>query len=234
MLGEGLAELGPVGLAAGLAVLAAIGSVAWRLRDRDPWLGAAIVVVPAHNLLDFSWWVSGVALPWAVLLGWALARLDSDAHQSSRSSRYDPVRIMVTACGAVAVAVALLHATSRWMEWSVEPSDPAARRVATFEQAWRLAPWRTTPALEAAIAALETDERTALERAARRLDRVAWLRPFSADVAAVRARVEKALGDEAAAAAALWNADRRRRVVDPTVSDAGSGTWAEGPRAARR
>jgi hypothetical protein len=70
---EALAELGPAGLLA--CVLA--GIALWRLL-RELWparpeLAVAVAVIPAHNLVDFSLYGSGVALPWAVLLGWAMA-----------------------------------------------------------------------------------------------------------------------------------------------------------------
>jgi hypothetical protein len=222
VVGEGLAELGAVGLGASVAVLAVVAVVAWRLRHRDAWFATAILVVPCHNLLDFSWWVSGVALPWAVLFGWAVGRAAPGHREAGLSPRRDPVRTLVIVGGAIVIAVALMHATSRWTEWSVGRDDPPSERLAAFERSWRLAPWRTDPALASATAALERGDRTGLERAARRLDRIAWLRPFSADVAAVRAHVQQALGDEAAAAAWSWNADRRRAVetaVGPPRSD---------------
>jgi hypothetical protein len=139
----------------------------------------------------------------------------------------------VTVAGTFLSAVTVLHATSRWTEWSVDPDAPALERAATFERAWRLAPWRTQPALHAALAAVESGDRSAVERAARGLDRVGVLRPFSADVATVRASVEQARGDEAAAAAAAWQADRRRtvtgRVDRPDESDRrGAGHGASG------
>jgi len=222
VVAEGLAELGPVGVAGAIALLASVAWVAWRLRHRDPWLAASVMVVPIHNLFDFSWWVSGVALPWAVLAGWAVGRLRPE-RSATRAPRRDPLRIAVTVAGTVAFALTVLHATSRWIEWSVDPTAPALEREATYERAWRLAPWRTRPALHAALAAVESGDRSAVERAARSLDRVELLRPFSADVAAVRARLEQARGDEAAAAAAAWEADRRRVVTGradrPVVRD---------------
>jgi len=226
VVGEGLAELGPLGASVSIFVLMVVARVAWRLRLEDPGLSASIMVVPMHNLFDFSWWVSGVALPWAVVFGWAVGRVGAVV-PAVPSRRHDPARMMVTVTATILFALTVLHTTSRWTEWTTDASDPAPERLEAFERSWRLAPWRTEPALRAAVAAVEANDPAAIERVARGLDRVAVLRPFSADVATVRALVEQARGDDAAAAAAAWNADRRRGVtgrVSPTgVPDRGTG-----------
>ena len=85
---EWLAELGPIGL---LAVVFA-GLALWRLLCRlwpvRPELAVALVVVPVHNLVDFSFYGSGVTLAWAVLVGWAMAfRTSSESEPAPAHGR---------------------------------------------------------------------------------------------------------------------------------------------------
>ncbi len=89
---EALAELGPAGLV-GVVLLGL-----WLLRlttdvwKSNPALALAIAVVPLHNLLDFSLFVSGVALPWAVLLGWAVALSKPPERQPNGGAGSGPYR----------------------------------------------------------------------------------------------------------------------------------------------
>lgn len=208
---EGLAELGPVGLGLVSLLFFAVGRLAWRLRSTDPWLGAAICVVPLHNLVDFSLLVSGVALPWAVLCGWAWARSGPDPVPMI-VNRVDPARTVLTIVGSLLVGMSLLHASSRVVSWSVEPGAGPGVRLATAERAWRLAPWRFDPLLEAAEAALTLGDRDACSRAELRLAAMAWLRPGSVAADVLRARLAFARGDRLAGDAALWRPDRSRPV----------------------
>ena len=209
---EGLAEMGPVGLGLVSVLLWAVGRLAWRLRSTDPWLGAAICVVPLHNLVDFSLLVSGVALPWAVLCGWGWARTGVvPAPMAAR--RVDPTRTALTVVGSLLVGVSLLHASSRVVSGSVEQGADPATRLAAADRAWRLAPWRFDPLLEAAEAAIVVGDRDACSRAELRLLEMAWLRPGSRAAEGLRARLALVRGDRLAADAALWMIHRSRPVV---------------------
>lgn len=209
---EGLAEMGPVGLGLVSVLLWAVGRLAWRLRSTDPWLGAAICVVPLHNLVDFSLLVSGVALPWAVLCGWGWARIGVvPAPMAVR--RVDLTRTALTVAGSLLVGASLLHASSRVVSGSVEQRTDPGIRLAAADRAWRLAPWRFDPLLEAAEAAIALGDRDTCSRAELRLVEMAWLRPGSRAAEGLRARLALVRGDRLAADAALWKIHQSRPVV---------------------
>jgi hypothetical protein len=58
----------------------------------------------------------------------------------------------------------------------------------------------------AAISALETGDRQHIAIAAEEIDRAHWLRPHSAALAGLRARLSLALGDGPMAVSEAWNA----------------------------
>ncbi len=226
---EWLAELGPVGF---LAILAG-GFALWRL-VRDVWphrpdLAAAIAVVPMHNLVDFSMHGTGVALPWAVLVGWAVAfRGGSPAARKGPQGR--PVAI---AAAALALAVAILHATSATvLEVAIFQPTPEERFAGAVE-ARRIAPWRAEPLDTIAIAALETGDLEVIAEASAELEKSRWLRPHSASLADLRSRLALALGHVPSAVAEAWNAQNsnpesaayRQRLVQllGQLQDDGSG-----------
>jgi hypothetical protein len=199
---ELLAELGPIGVIACLCLAVGLGHVLRRLWPRDRALAAALVVVPLHNLVDFSFFVSGVALPWAVLLGWGWARGREDpAPPSDRRGR--AVLVLVT---ATALAIATFHAASIVVEESAATLDDPAERFAGALQSHRLAPWRVEPQFLLASSAIETGRRSSIDQAWWIMSRWSWLRPASAALAERRAQVALARGDLALAAAELWSA----------------------------
>lgn len=214
---EWLAELGPLGL---LAVLTG-GFALWRL-VRDLWpsrpdLAVAVAVVPAHNLVDFSLHGSGVALPWAVLVGWAMASRDPTPVRATGP----PGRPFAVAAAAVAVALSMLYATSTMV------MDAAAVRVAPEEryagglEARRLAPWRAEPLAAIAVAALESGDPHLVAQASNELEKGRWLRPYSSTLADLRSHLDQSLGRVPSAVAEAWAAQRanpgnevyRRRLV---------------------
>lgn len=201
---EWLAELGPVGF---LAILAG-GFALWRL-VRDLWphrpgLAAAIAVVPAHNLVDFSIHGSGVALPWAVLVGWAFAfRRGTPSPEAALRGR--PV---ATALAALALAATILHATSATVLEVAEFQPAPEEQFAGALEARRLAPWRAETLDTIAIAALETGDSEVIAEASAELEKGVWLRPYSASLADLRSRLALALGEAPTAAAEAWTARR--------------------------
>jgi hypothetical protein len=215
---ELLAELGPAGLVGCLLLAAGLARLVVALWPRDRALAAALLVIPLHNLVDFSFFVSAVALPWAVLLGWGLAR----AGDPPAAVRGTGGRAMLLAVAAGGLGLAILHATSALVE-SAAASQPEA--VARFDGAMRaleLAPWRVEPQFLLAAAALEPASPAHLDRAWSELDRRRWWRSRSAALAERRAQVAIARGDASSAVAELWSAqtfgavdrDRERALAD--------------------
>jgi hypothetical protein len=201
---EWLAELGPIGL---LAIFAG-GFALWRL-VRDLWsqrpdLAVAVAVVPAHNLVDFSMHGSGVLLPWAVLLGWAVAiRCESPAVGAAT-----PGRPLAVATTALALAATVLHVTSVVvLDTSILRPAPGERFAGALE-ARRLAPWRGEPLDAIAVAALESGNRQMIERASIELEDGRWLRPHSASLADLRGHLAQSLGRAPSAVAEAWTAQQ--------------------------
>jgi hypothetical protein len=198
---EWLAELGPIGLLA----VALLALVLWRL-IRDVWperpdLAAAVAVIPVHNLVDFSLYGSGVALPWAVLVGWTAAM----RRQSGRPSR-EPARgrFVLVAAAAAALAVTVLHVTSIVVEASAASRPTPDERLAAAIDARRLAPWRVEPLGLIAAAALETGDQTRIADAIAGLERSRWLRPRSAALAGLRSQLAIAVGSAPSAVSEAW------------------------------
>jgi hypothetical protein len=199
---EWLAELGIVGLLAAAAAIAWLIDLLRRLWPRRPELAVALAVVPLHNLVDFSLYTSGVAVPWAVLLGWGAAA----AAPGRVVAGHGRGRELVVVAAALAVAAALLHATSATVESAARTVDLATERVDGACNAQRLAPWRVAPPLLVAAAALEAADQERLTVAAASLDRARRWRPRSAALAAAAGEVELACGRLPTAAAGAWTA----------------------------
>jgi hypothetical protein len=199
---ELLAELGPTGLLAILALGIALIVIVVKLWPAQPGLAVAIAVVPAHNLVDFSLFFSAVAVPWAVLLGWALAHLRRPP-EVVRPARGRPVAV---AAASVALAVTSFHATSVIIERASAAAVSPGDRFDGAMRALRLAPWRVEPQFLLATAALESGQRERLDEAWRQLDGRRWLRPRSAALAERRARIALGRGDVASAVSELWAA----------------------------
>ena len=111
---EWLAELGPVGLLASALAVLALWRFLRRLWSVRPELSVALAVIPAHNLVDFSLYGSGVALAWAVFLGWAIAI----GRESSVECEPAPGRVVFVAAATAALSMTILHVTSIAVEES--------------------------------------------------------------------------------------------------------------------
>jgi hypothetical protein len=219
---EALAELGPVGFLVALALAVILVGIVIRLWPVQPGLAVAVAVVPAHNLVDYSLFVSAVAVPWAVLFGWALAHLRApdDSRRAARG------RAFAVAAASAALAVTSFHATSVVTERAAAAQPTPAERFEGATQAIRLAPWRVRPQFLLASAALEWGDREAIDEAWRQLDRRRWLRPRSAALAERRARLALARGDASVAVSEVWAAvehgssnERRDRLLDDLVAE---------------
>ena len=198
---ELLAELGPIGL---LAVVFA-GLALWRLLCRlwlkCPEFAVALAVIPVHNLVDFSFFGSGITLTWAVLVGWAMAFVNT-------SSKPEPVpvrgRVVFVAAVAGVLAATILHVTSLMVEESALERITPSERLDGALEARRLAPWRVDPLGLVAAAALETGDPQRISEARAELDRGRWLRPHSAALAGLRAELAIAGGMAPTAVSEAW------------------------------
>jgi hypothetical protein len=200
---EMLAELGPVGL-----LVCALATLAlWRLA-RDVWrerpeLSLALAVIPAHNLIDFSLYSSGVALAWAVLLGWGVSLRNRPRELPLHSAKG---RVVLVSAVALAVAATVLHLTSIAVEESAALQTGPRERFQGAIRARRLAPWRVDPLGLVGNAALETGEPRLITEAFGELEDGRWLRPRSAAIASLRARLAMAVGEAPTAVAEAWTA----------------------------
>ncbi len=200
---ELLAELGP----AGLLVFFVAAVVLWRLVrnlwPKRPDLAVALMVIPLHNLVDFSFFDSAVALPWAVLAGWAVATSRSrDGAPSGEAARG---RVVVVLSAVLSLALVVLHVTSIKVEESAAARSTAKERMATGLEACRLAPWRVAPVGLVARSAVESGDRLLIKTAVEKMESSRWLRPRSSALALERSRLAMALGEIPTGASEAWS-----------------------------
>jgi hypothetical protein len=200
---EWLAELGPTALLAFIFAAFALSRVVRDLWPERPGLSAALVVIPAHNLVDFSFYSSGVALAWAVLLGWGMSLRHRIGDPESPPAKG---RILFVSVIALVLAATILHVTSIAVEDSAATRSDPIERFDEAMQARRLAAWRVDPLGLVANAALQAGDPILISAAIAELDRSRWLRPRSAAIARLRAQLAIAAGHAPTAAAEAWKA----------------------------
>jgi hypothetical protein len=200
---ELLAELGPVGLLACVLATVALWRLARDLWHERPELALALAVIPVHNLVDFSLYSSGVTMAWTILLGWGMSFRTRNRGLPSPSANG---RIILVSAAALAVAATLLHVTSITVEESAAFQADPRERFEGAVRARRLAPWRVDPLGLVANAALETGEPRLVSAALGELEKGRWLRPRSAAMASLHARLAMAAGEVPTAAAGAWTA----------------------------
>jgi len=200
---EWLAELGPLGLLAVVFAGLALLRLLFRLWPKCPDLAVALAVIPVHNLIDFSFFGSGITLAWAVLAGWGMAFVNT-------SSEPEPApvqgRVVFVAAIAGVLAATVLHVTSLKVEESALERKTPSERLDGALAARRLAPWRIDPLGLVATAALETGDSQRISEALVELDRGRWLRPHSAALAGLRAELAIGLGMAPTAVSEAWSA----------------------------
>jgi len=199
---EFLAELGPTGLVGCLVLGFWLARLIVLLWPRDRALAVALAVVPLHNLVDFSFFVSGVALPWAALLGWGISRSRPSAEVSEPSRG----RIVLVIGASVAIAMTTLHATSVVVEENAAAHLESVDRFEGALRSLRLAPWRVEPQFLLAAAALEVENPSLVDLALNEMDARRWVRPRSAALAERRAWLALHRGDVSSAICELWAA----------------------------
>lgn len=167
----------------------------------DPGLATATLMVPIHGLLDFSIYMWGVAIPWAILAGWAWG-LRRHA-EGERVVCPQWLRPLAVAAAGLAVAVAVLNLTGATLERAAAGAPPPdALRFAS--QARRLAPWRFQAVRTLAdLAASGGPDSVA---AAAELDRARWWKRRSPALELARAVAAAGAGDVPGEARAAWAA----------------------------
>ncbi len=205
------AELGVVGVL--LVVVAAwwLAALMVRLWPLRPELAVSVGVVALHNLVDFSLYTSGVAIPWAVMLGWGLAEVRKPEEVAERGRG----RTLMVSVAALAVAGTLLHATSVTLERAATGAPSARQRYQDAALAHRVAPWRVDPVPLAATAALETGDHADIPGALEMIASGRRLRPFSATLAAAGGQLNLALGRVPTGASEMLQAARLQPAVRP-------------------
>jgi hypothetical protein len=206
---EWVAELGLSGVAAAALAMIAMVVLVRRLWRFRPELAAALAVVPLHNLVDFSLYTSGVALPWAVLLGWGLAA----TREPEREAVAHRLRPALVGMAALVVAVVTLHVTSVVVAEAAQREESAGAKLDRLAAAHRLAPWRLEAVAGCAITALESSQPELVNEAGQILESSRWLRPNSAVLAGLASRLDVARGRPSSAAAEAWAAGRAQPFV---------------------
>jgi len=206
LLFEGLAELGPVGLLGLLALGGGLLRLIRSLWRENPGLAMAVAVVPLHNLVDFSLFVPGVALPWAILVGWAAASRTPEIRPTATPSPRGRALLVAAASGCLAMTV--LQATGVLVEEASASSPESTIRFSGAMESLGMAPWRVKPQFLLASAAIESGDRLLQDEAWGEIDRRRWIRPRSAALAERRARLALARGDVSSAMSELWAAVR--------------------------
>jgi hypothetical protein len=187
---EWLAELGLAGLVGWLVAAVWLARLLLRLWPDQPELAVALAVVPVHNLVDFSIFTSGVAIPWAVLLGWGV----SFDRKNRGTAAGRTSRVLLVTVATMVAAGCLLHATSVTLERSSVASGSAVEQFEDARAAHRFAPWRVQPITVAASAALESGDGSLLDDAAGLVRSGRRLRPRSAMLAEAAGRIDLARG----------------------------------------
>lgn len=197
------AEFGLAGLPAVLLAVSWMAGTVHRGLFVDAPLTMAVLVVPLHNVVDFSFYAPEVALPWAVMAGTLAGRL----HRLP--DRPTPGWLLVP----VLVGGALLSTLAWRGETAVAAAlagDPETR-VAGLVEAAAWTPWTVTPLLTACHVATETPTGDGtLSNLEVLLGERDWVRPLSGAWAENRARLLQRLGRQGEAL--VWAREARRRL----------------------
>jgi O-antigen ligase len=126
LLLEWLAEGGLTGLVVAAVLLFWVFRLAWRLRPKNPALAGAVIVVPLHNLVDFSFFNWGVVMPWAVVLGWCLAELEPRRTECRLEWR---TAVSAGVAATLVIAMAAVHWWSIVGMRNAEEMDARSRAV---------------------------------------------------------------------------------------------------------
>ncbi|MCU0292762.1 MAG: O-antigen ligase family protein [Thermoanaerobaculaceae bacterium] len=197
-----LAEVGLAGVPALALAVLWLGRVVRRGLVSDLPLTLAVLVIPLHNLVDFSLYTPEVALPWAVLAGTLASRVEP------LPARPTPAWLLVPVLAAGTFLATLQWRGETGMARAL--AGPEADRLEQLVSAAAWTPWSLTPWLTAAQTALESQASPAvLEAIDEGLAGCAWVRPRSGTWAESRARLLLALSRQGEAL--VWVRETRRR-----------------------
>ncbi|NOZ79007.1 MAG: O-antigen ligase family protein [Acidobacteria bacterium] len=199
------AEMGLAG--AGLAFLlffwvVRLATRCWRI---DRGLAGAVLIVPLHNLFDFSLFGWGVAIPWVVLAGWALATARGEEGREERSAKAWVRAFAIGGLTSMAL-IAFLNAAGASLERQAARARSPRTALVLAERSRTVAPWRFAPVQTIGRAA--GDDPALVDSAMRDLEAARWWRPHSPALAMRLAMLKLAAHDtpgameEAARAAA--------------------------------
>lgn len=212
---ELLADLGVFGLAVWVCVTVWLLRIARRLWPRRPAVAAALLVIPAHNLVDFSLYTSPVALPWAIVMGWSLA-LTREGRKTK--APVSPALRWIPVLGAAAGAgVALLALTGFTLAEAARGDASLETRLEWAGQAAALTPWSAGATDLVGVLALESGRPEIARESLSLFETRRWQRPRSAGRAQLMGRLSTLAGDPVTGLARLWRAqesqpyDGRRR-----------------------
>jgi len=195
---EWLAEMGIPGLIFSLLLYGWVFSLARRLWNRNRGLSAALLIIPIHNLADFSFFEPGIAVVWGLLAGWAIAFLGDEENPKTTSGRP-----WLPALAAILAALFFGFTTlSAFLEQRLTRSTDQSMAVAARLDAFELAPWRPFPReLAEAARSAQGETARALEAALRR---ARWWRPHSAALASIASDLALHRGDLPGASRSFW------------------------------
>jgi len=197
-----LAELGVAGVPTVALVFVWLGRVVRRGLATDLPLTLAVLVVPLHNLVDFSLYSPEVALPWAVLAGTLASRLEP------LPTRATPAWLLVPLLAAGAFLATLSWRGETGIAAAL--AGPLPERTERLVSAAAWTPWAVSPWLTAAQTAAQASTSPAMiESIEEGLAARAWVRPLSGTWAESRARLLLAL--DRPGEALVWVREARRR-----------------------
>lgn len=198
-----MAEFGVAGLPAVLLAVSWMVGIVRRGLTLETPLSLAVLVVPLHNLVDFSFYTPEVVLPWAVLAGTLAGRLGRVPDRPTPGWLLVPVLV----AGAVLSTLAWRGETAVAAALAGDPET----QVQDLVDAATWTPWAVTPLLTACHVAAErpAGDGTLTELEALLGER-GWVRPLSGAWAESRARLLLGLGRQGEAL--LWAREARRRL----------------------
>ncbi len=182
------AEMGVPGFGLALLFFLWVTRLSWRTWRTDRGLAVAVLIVPLHNLFDFSFFSWGVAIPWAVIAGWTVAKARDGEVRHSRPKRWGRPLLLAMLVSMMFVACLNAFASSLEQRAASDPVPSAALHLA--ELARLVAPWRLDPVRTISRAASENP--ALVHRALRDVEKAQWWRPHSPGLAMQLALLELA------------------------------------------
>lgn len=215
-----IAGLGVLGLFASGFVQAVARGLSRGVDALPAWAGAvALAMLGLQNLVDFSLWIPGVALPAAAVLGWVVGSAWPAREAEGRRARGWPAWRWPPWASAAALGVLVVTAAPAYRErpeaWKARATEALAEkdaaRIAQIDRA-ALVAQHPHDHLAVALAAALADASGQAEEARRLLERSLSLWPHEPETLAAAIRERLRARDERGARALIERLDP----VDPT------------------